>query len=297
MSNVFFDAVNKEDCFEHPMYDAVLIDENGVQEWEHIDNCNLANNGRSVTKFFVSALIGILCDEKKLSLDDNVTKFFGADEKPADMDEKWNEVTVRQTLQHKTGIEHIPYGVDVDEHYEKIGYEKNDFIKYVFSLKIDHEPGTYRHYSDATYYLLCCIAHKVTGRYADELIREKIATPLHFCQWAMVKSPDGHPIGGDGLISRGLDNAKLAYTFACKGLYEGKRIISDEYIKDAMANDYALTSHRETDIYVKTGSHGQMVAFTQDRKCAVAWHGCSEDGNARNDRLLDAFMEYLDNKE
>lgn len=290
MSNDLFEAVLKE---TDPMYDAAVISENGIEYW-HNENSNYANNGHSVTKFFISSAIGSLVTEGVLNLNDKVTDFFTEDEIGPNSDFLWSHVTVEHALQHKTGMLNIPYGVDEDEHIELIG---NDFLKYVFSVRIDADPGTVYKYTDADYYLLGRIIHKVSRMSAYEYIREKFASPLGFKQWGMMLCPHGHTIGGGGLYSRSDDNAKLAFLWASDGILNGKRIISAEYINNAKTNDYAVTRFRNTDIYLKTGSKGQCVAFSSKRKAAAAWHGYSfEDGNNRNDRLLLAFSEFLDKK-
>ena len=290
MDNVFFDAVLNE---TDPMYDAAIVTDDGVEYW-HNKNCNYANNGHSVTKFFISSAIGVLVTEGKLKVTDKVLSFFSEEETGTDIDRGWADVTVEHCLQHKTGILHIPYGVDEDEHIAFIG---KDFLKYVFSLKIEAVPGTEYKYSDAVYYLLGRIIHKVSGMTAYEFIRERFAEPLEFKQWGMLLCPMGHTIGGGGLYTRSDDNAKLGFLWANCGRIGEKEIISSDYIEAAMLNDYASTSFRNTDVYLKTGSKGQCVAYSVKRKAAAAWHGYSfEDGNARNDRLLLAFCQYLDNK-
>lgn len=290
--NKLFEAIEKE---EAPMYDAAIITEDGTQYWKN-PCCHNANNSHSATKLVVATGIGILCDRGLLSPDTKVTSLFSDDEKPENMDEKWDLVTVKDALMHRTGIDEVPYGVDEDEHIALIG---KDYLKYVFSLKIMHEPGTYRRYSDAAYYLLCRVIHKASGLYADEFFKQNIFDPLSFRQWAMAKCPMGHPIGGGGFFCRADDLAKLGYTYAMNGVYDGKRIISEKWISEATASDYALTRFRDTDVFVKTGARGQMVAFSTERKTGVSWHGCSapDDNGKRNDRLLEAFVAYLDEKE
>lgn len=290
MSNALFDAVKRE---ADPMYDVAVVTEEGI-EYFHNENCNYANNGHSVTKFFISSAIGILATEGKIKLSDKVTDFFTKEEMGDNIDERWYTVTIEHTLQHKTGVLHIPYGVDEDEHISLIG---EDFLKYVFSLKIEALPGTERKYSDAAYYLLCRIIAKASGMTAFDFIRERIAKPLNFSQWTMVLCPKGHPVGGGGLFSRSDDNAKLGFLWANGGRLENKEIISCDYINSAMEKDYACTPFRDTDIYLKTGSKGQCIAYSQKRKAAAAWHGYSySDGCERNDRLLEAFCQYLDQK-
>lgn len=287
MSNPLFDAVSRE---KDPIYDAAVVTEDGVEYW-HNKNANYANNGHSVTKFFISSAIGILVTEGKLSVNDKVTDFFSSDETGECIDIGWYDVSVEHALQHKTGLLSVPYGVDEDEHISLIG---EDFLKYIFSLSIDATPGTVYKYSDANYYLLGRIIHKASGITAYEFIREKITKPLNFRQWGMLLCPMGHTIGGGGLYSRSDDNAKLGFLWANEGRINNREIISFDYIKSSMTNDYATTSFRGTDIYLKTGSKGQCIAFSVKRKAAAAWHGYSyNDGNARNDRLLLAFLEYL----
>lgn len=290
MGNKFFDAVLRE---TDPIYDAAIITSDGIEYW-HNENCNYANNGHSVTKFFISSAIGVLVSRKQIRLDDKVLSFFYESDIGQSVDPGWNSVTVEHCLMHKTGILHIPYGVDEDDHIALIG---KDFLKYIFSLRIDAEPGTEYKYSDAAYYLLGRIIHKVTGITAYEFIKNNLADPLGFKQWGMLLCPMGHTIGGGGLYSRSDDNAKLGFLWANEGKLGSEEIISAEYIKAAMENDYASTSFRGTDVFLKTGSKGQCVAYSLKRKAAAAWHGYSyEDGNNRNDRLLSAFCDYLDDK-
>ncbi len=290
MSNALFEAVLKE---TDPMYDAAVITDDTIEYW-HNENCNFANNGHSVTKFFISSAIGVLVTEGKIDVNDKVTDFFTKEEMGENLDSGWHNVTVEHALQHKTGMLHIPYGVDEDEHISLIG---EDFLKYVFSIKIEAEPGTAYKYTDADYYLLGRIIHKASGKTAYEFIREKLATPLFFKQWGMLLCPKGHTIGGGGLYTRSDDNAKLGFLWAKEGKIGDTEIISPAYIKAAMENDYASTSFRGTDVYLKTGAKGQCVAYSIKRKAAAAWHGYSyEDGNNRNDRLLLAFCQLLDEK-
>ncbi len=287
MSNSFFNAVLAE---TDPMYDAAVITEEGTQYWKN-DSCNNCNNSHSVTKFFFASAVGILEMQGRLSRYDKVTSFFSPDELPDGYDKKWDLVTVEDTLRHKTGINTDPYCVDEDKDRENIG---DDFLKYVFSLKIEEKTGEFRRYSDEAFYLIANIITKASGKNAEQYLNENIFLPLGFRQWAMAKCPKGIPIAGGGFYARADDIAKLGYVYACHGMYENRRILSDEWIHDAMQNDYACTQFRDTDVYVKTGAKGQMVAFSQQRKASVAWHGYSNQGNDRNDRLLEAFVRYLD---
>ncbi len=286
MTNSFLDIVSKE---TDPMFDTAVITQNGIEYWR--DPCsNQLNNGFSTAKLFFATAVGICRDKGLLSLDTQITSLFNATELPEEIDPKWHRVRVYDVLRHKIGFEQLPCDVCDNEAFEKFG---DDFLKYIFSIKLEHERDTHHQYSDAAYYLAGRIIHKVSGMIADDFLKEYILTPLDFGHWASSRCRMGHPICGDYLFTSSYDAAKLGFTYACDGIYDGKQIISREWIDMAMENDFACTRFRDTDIYLKTGAHGQIIAFSRKHKIATAWHGYSTQGNARNDRLLDAFSEYL----
>ena len=289
MTNALFEGVLNEYA---PMYDAAVITAEGTRYWRH-PCANHANNGHSTTKLFVATAIGILCDRGALTPDTTIGSLFSDKEKGDSYDEGWDRVTVRDALRHKTGIETVPYGVDDDDSAPLIG---DDYLGYVLSLKIMHDPGTFYRYSDAAYYLLCRVIAKVSGQTADVFLKENVFEPLSFRQWAMAKCPQGHPIGGGGFFARADDVAKLGYVYACNGEFDKKKIISKEWIDAAMAQNYACSRFRDTDIYLKTGARGQCVAFSRERPSAAAWHGCAapDDEGKRNDRLLLSYQRFLD---
>ena len=277
MRNFLFEAVQRE---TDPMYDAALLTEQEAFYWKN-PQCNFCNNGHSSTKFFIASAVGILCDRGLLTPQTTIREVFPFAGKG------WENVTVAHALQHKTGMETIPYGVDDDEDQEKIG---KDYLGYVLSLPIEYEPGTHYRYSDAAYYLLSRVVAEVSGVNTTEFLRENIMEPLSFRQWAIACCPMGYPIGGGGFYARADDAAKLGLSFACDGRYNGKQIISPDWIRKAMENDYACTQFRDTGIFLKTGAKGQIVAFHPEYRIAAAWHGYSlNDGCPRNDRLLEAF--------
>lgn len=288
--NKLFQAVLAE---EAPMYDAAVITANGTEYWKN-ENCHNANNSHSATKFIVATAIGTLWDSGKLSLSDNIIDFFSEDELPDEYDSRWKNVKVIDLLQHKTGFTEIIGDVDDDNVLHGIG---DDFLKFIISKPLGAEPGTFYKYSDASYYLLGRIIGKASGVDPVVYIRENVLKPAGFHQWAMACCPQGYPICGGGFFSRADDMARLGYAFACDGVNEkGKRIVSAKWIDNAMNNDFACGRFRDTDIFLKTGSRGQLIGFSRIRKAGVAWHGCAftDDCGKRNDRLLLAFNSYLD---
>lgn len=289
MDNILFDTFFKE---TEPVYDIAYIDDNGI-EYRHDPEANSCNNSHSATKLFIASAIGILCDRGLLSPETKITSVLDPSLLPAGMPEGWKNVTVRNAMMHKMGITEHDFCVDDDDAREKLG---DDFLSAVLTLPLPFAPDTHRQYSDEAYYLLGRVIAAVSGQTADVFLKENILDPLGFHQWAMAKCPQGHPICGGGFYTRADDMAKLGWCYANNGVFNGRRILSEEWTDTAMASDYALTSFRDTDIFLKTGAKGQIVAFSKKRRSAAAWHGVSNDNGKRNDRLLLAYSALLDER-
>ena len=126
----------------------------------------------SVSKQFAAASILQLRDDGKLSLDDEITKYFPM------VDTKGNRVTLRRLLTHTSGI----YGFsDQDE------WETNMFIpglprdSMYRRIKLDpflFPSGTAQAYSNSGFWLLGAVVEKASGMKYEDYLAAKIFTPL-----------------------------------------------------------------------------------------------------------------------
>lgn len=288
MTNYVLEAALAE---KDPMYDVAVVTDEGIDYWKN-PQCNNINNSHSVTKFFISSAVGALTERGLMNIDKPILSYLNECDIPDGIDPGWYKVTVANALSHRTGLDTIPFGVDEDEDRARIG---NDYLTYVLSLPLEKPTGEYRRYSDAAYYLLSRAASAAAGEPVDAFMRKAVCTPLQFGQWCMATCPEGYPIGGGGLFIRADDIARLAFVWVNGGRYNGNQLISESYINRAVYGDLGVEQRPGTDIFYKTGAKGQMVAFSVERRCAVAWHGYSkEDGGERNNRLIRGFEKTLD---
>ena len=138
----------------------------------------------SVTKTFVATAVLRLCDKGMLRLDDKLSRF-RPDFPKAD------QITVRQLLQHSSGI--FSWDEDEDtraailEHPEK-EWTMEAMIRLAAGKPFYFEPGTEYHYSNVGYFLLVPIIEQATGKSVPQVIQEEIAEPLGLQHTYM---PDG----------------------------------------------------------------------------------------------------------
>lgn len=236
-----------------------------------LTRANPCQNGYSVAKAFTMTAIGMLCDDGILSTDEKITDIF-ADKLPNDIDSRWYNMTVHHVLKHRCGF---PGGfLDID--CIDANMFGNDYLKTVFNVNLQYNPGEGYSYSDGAYYLLSRVVSRKTGRILDEFLWERLFYPLEFREVAWSKCPKGYAMGATGLYTYTEDTVKLAEVYLRGGVYNGKRIVSEEWVNKVKTCEYEFASSFDGKCYGKGGMRGQMLMFLPEQDRALAWH--SYDG-------------------
>lgn len=276
--NLVYDTAVKENW---NLYDMAVLSQDGE---EHIEilKANPCNDSYSVAKLFTLTALGMLWDEKKLSLDEKIRDIF-SDEFPQTYDPRWDKVTVEQVIKHRFGTGEGYLDIDVEDIQS---YGTEDFLQVVFAHPLAYEPGTHDQYSDAAYYLLSRVVTKKTGEKLDDFLLPRLFNPLHFQEMAWSKCPKGYPMGATGLYIRTQDMVKLGWVYLNEGNYQGHQIVSKEFAKLAVEKGYELGRIEKDGLYGKGGMRGQMVMFSVKDHLALAWHACQEEETALKVRSL-----------
>jgi CubicO group peptidase (beta-lactamase class C family) len=217
----------------------------------------------SSSKTFVSAAIGILCDEGKISLTDKVHTFF-PDMCPSNLHPYIADTTIRDLLimaSPLSGGSNFGYGRDGKE-----------WVKSFFNAKPDVPPNTIFYYNTCGTYVLCAIAERITGMPFLDYMYDKLFKHIGFSNkpWC-IKGPDGYSWGGSGVMCTPRDFAKFALVFMNKGNINGKQLISEDYIKAATSKqiDNNLIGH-ESRLYY---GYGYQIWITRDNSFSIRGMG------------------------
>lgn len=265
-------------------YDIAIMTDSGI-EHAYCQPCNACNAAYSVTKLFIVTMIGILYDKGLIRLDDKITDIL-SDRLTFHYNPIWDQVTIRHALTHNMGIEQGVIDIDRDDTSQ---YPSENYLEFILSYPPTKTPGTYRKYTDVPHYLLSLVIEKVYGKKADEAITEEILNPLHFASTSWAHCPQNHTIGSSGAYMSARDMVKLAWLYRNHGVYQGTRIVSEEWVRLTETEQYDLYPQGQGIFRGKGGLHGQMTMFMREKGIAVAWLAHEPDSD--NTKLISWFEE------
>jgi len=130
----------------------------------------------SVTKTFTATVVLQLAGENRLNLDDSIEKWLPGVIQGNGYDD--NQITIRQLLNHTSGIAEYTRSKDFNMMDTKKSYTVEELVKMGISMPPDFAPGKSWSYSNTGYVLLGILIEKVTGNSYAEEIENRIIEPL-----------------------------------------------------------------------------------------------------------------------
>lgn len=195
-----------------------------AEGWWYPYRAELKQSIYSISKSFTSTAIGFAVSEKLLSLNDKVISFF-PDELPDTINPFLSELTIKDLLTMSIGQDPDPTSTVIRAN--------DDWVKAFLSTPILNEPGTKFLYNSLGPYTLSAIVQKVTGEKEIDYLKQKLFNPLEITGIDWEIDPRGINTGAWGLRLKTEDMAKLGLLYLHKGLWNGKRILSEEWIDEA----------------------------------------------------------------
>lgn len=253
----------------------------------------------SVTKSITSLLCGIAVDEGCIkSIDAPVTDYLPELKKK---DSMWQKLTIRHLLDMQSGL-------DFDDTYAlrpklkdikrlhamaKLNYGHN-IMAQIKKLKFRCVPGTRHNYDSMTTEILGIVIERATRRSFADYLEEKVWTPLGMESPAFItidskKHHTSHAFGGLALTM--LDLAKIGRLYMNRGLWNGKRIVSESWIEQSTAyssdnkgyhycwynTSYIGADRPEFPSYYAMGIRGQVLCVNPAKKLIMVRLGLKDD--------------------
>jgi len=182
----------------------------------------------SIVKSFMSALIGIVISEGKLSLQDPVTQYIPEVQgKPG-----FENITIQHLLNHTTPIHESVLAM------ARLYYGRN--IKKAFKkLKLTERQGTQQFYGNINTQLLGSVLREVTGKSCAAYLQEKLWIPLGMesdAFWSLDRK-EGQEKTFCCLNATTRDFAKLGRLYMHRGNWEGTQLVPEAWVDQSLARD------------------------------------------------------------
>lgn len=271
-------------------------------------NDTLTSNIYSATKTIVGLLAGIAADEGYIhSIDDPVSEYI-----PEYVKGKQADVTIRDLLT-------MSGGMDWDESYASLfsvtthGYYGNDLYELVTRLEVNEEPGVQYSYRSGETQLLAFVIEAAVGKTLSQYAEEKLWRPMQAerdAYWLLDKE------GGDEKAfccfhTTVRDVARFGRLMLRRGDWNGRRLVSEKYIGEAMRpagylkdqwgkdtldyygfQTWIMRYHGQVNPYMR-GMLGQYVFVVPEKDAIVVRLGRKRSDIYRRELTTD-IIRYMD---
>lgn len=177
----------------------------------------------SACKSIVSLAVGLVMDDGLLHPDDRVLSFFPEECGP-----------VSRALLKDLTVEHLLTMTSTVLFNEASSMTTADWVRGYFASPGVGEPGRRFQYNSLNTYLLTVIVCRLTGETLTAFLTRRLFAPMGIGDFYWETCPQGIEKGGWGLYMTPEDLAKLGLLVQNGGLWNGKRLISQEYLHRAV---------------------------------------------------------------
>ena len=179
----------------------------------------------STGKAYAAAAIGLLIDDGKLKIDDPackiLTEWAGDDRR---------KITIRNLLTMTSGLKLDYKGFTALE----------DPVAATLIWPLEREPGAMWSYEQATAQAVCPIVERLTGKQPIVFLRERILDPIGASNTGWLRSRKGDCLTYRSVLTSARELALFGQLFLNRGRWNGKQLLSERFIAQAIVNDPLL---------------------------------------------------------
>jgi CubicO group peptidase (beta-lactamase class C family) len=187
--------------------------------------------------------------------------------------------------------------------------ENPDWYGMILDLDVVRDPGAQAIYCSINPHLAGGVLARATGRSLPDLMYELVAAPLGMQGYYVPITPLGDGYLGGGWRFRLRDFMKLGQLYLNGGTWQGRRIVSEEWVRHSTAPRYALGTAtrygyqwwlreypyagRTVQAYYASGNGGQFVVVIPELDLVIAVFGGNYNERAGSLMIADLIPRYI----
>ncbi|MFC3746524.1 serine hydrolase domain-containing protein [Paenibacillus sp. GCM10012306] len=255
-----------------------------AEGWWNPYSADLPHALYSVSKSFTSTAVGFAVQEKLLTVDDLIISFF-----PEDLPEKISPYLERLAIKH---LLMMASGHTQDTIETMNQQPEGNWVKAFLGVPLEKEPGTHFLYNNGATYMVSAIIQKVSGQTVLDYLGPRLFAPLGIINPHWDTCPRGISAGGFGLSLTTEDIAKLGLLYLQQGVWNGERLLDEEWIQAATTKQIANGDNPDSDwnqgygyqfwqcrhhAYRGDGFFGQFCLVMPEQQAVIAITGAQGD--------------------
>lgn len=182
----------------------------------------------SAGKSLVNLAIGKLLDNKQLdSIDQPIYTIY-----PEWKQGNKKNISIRMLLNHTSGIQNVPSASAELE--PPPTYKSENIIKMALAAELSDTPGEKISYNNKAVALLGGIIEKVSGKPFDEFFIDEFYKKMDISNYDWIQDKVGNATTHGAFVIKPSDLLKFGQLILHKGVYNGKRIISESWINESL---------------------------------------------------------------
>jgi len=178
-------------------------------------------------------------------------------------------LTIEECLTMRSGIDYDNSG---QEEEELLAMVPKDLTKYILQRPMKNLPGEVAVYKNSDPQLMVKVIANATQTDFVEFAEQNLFEPLGITNYYWSRNKDKTPYGGFGLFLTPRDLAKTGQMLLDNGVWKNKRVLSEEWIKEATTPktkingyDYGYYFWITKDYYWTWGHRGQYIFVVPDK--------------------------------
>ena len=227
---------------------------------------------RSASKSFIGTLVGIAIDQGKIKNENELLLPLFKEEYNTinNKDIRKEKITIKDFLTYRHGMDCNDENSNTAGHEQKMMIS-NDWVKFTLDLPMIEEPGIKSSYCTGCAQTLGRMVEVVTQTPLVDYADKNLFVPMGIINYKWRFKPDTSSISTfNQMYLRPRDILKLSIMYLDKGKWQGKQIVSSDWIRRTFEKDDVefgyLWRHKYFDVdgkrynsYLATGNGGQKI--------------------------------------
>ncbi|MEM9649235.1 MAG: serine hydrolase [Bacteroidota bacterium] len=231
------------------MHSILIAKRNNIVFEAYFDafNARMPHTLMSGSKSISSAMIGIAIDDKIIRGVDEKLYGFIPEKYQYTMDSLKSKITIKDLLTMSSGFD---VNNLAQEDYYQNPNNPNSWLQTVLEAPIVKSPGTYADYGSANPFLLGICLNERLDIPLETYMDNKLFAPLGITNYVNFTDDTRLlPYFGGGMLLTSRDMLKFGQLYLNAGMWNGKRIISENWIKESFEKHRRLQDHPDKNEY------------------------------------------------